>query len=352
MMPMEVDSPMGGTTSADYQRSTKDFFIEEPATITTKQIAFYAFWDQYAAIGGLNMRIGTGSFVTYTDAAAVLAGSNTAMIRNDSAFSLARGRNTLNVDMYRTDTADHGNNVGGYWIVNYTCAVPTQGHGAENRTIIWAIREFGSNAAIQELKVTFNPTIPETDYFLNGLAIQLSQIPNSATAWQSTSITVERLSAEGGQKWESAYADMSGTDGEVGIYRIFSQTRALFKRWPGDVESGGVRMDVQTSRRYNFCIGNTITMFRSMYMIFTYHTITFTVSGTVSGSGSGTVYAHLIRARNITSSSTANIEQIKATSRSGNGTVSFTWYDDTENMAVMYYEDSTHTGLSQVGTAS
>ncbi|MBP5993638.1 MAG: hypothetical protein KA731_01895, partial [Candidatus Moranbacteria bacterium] len=108
MLPMDLASPMGGTTSADYQRGTRELFIEEPTTITTSRVAYYVFWQQIAAISTLNFRIGTGSFVAYTDTASVLAGSNAAMVRNDAAFTLARGRNTLNFDVYRSDAADFG----------------------------------------------------------------------------------------------------------------------------------------------------------------------------------------------------------------------------------------------------
>jgi hypothetical protein len=35
MLPMEISSPMGGTTSSDYQRGNREFFIEEPGSVTT-----------------------------------------------------------------------------------------------------------------------------------------------------------------------------------------------------------------------------------------------------------------------------------------------------------------------------
>ena len=38
-MPMEMASPMGGTSSADYQRATRDLFIQEPGTITIQAAA-------------------------------------------------------------------------------------------------------------------------------------------------------------------------------------------------------------------------------------------------------------------------------------------------------------------------
>ena len=39
MLPLDVASPMGGTTASDYQRKSRDFWIQEPATITTSASA-------------------------------------------------------------------------------------------------------------------------------------------------------------------------------------------------------------------------------------------------------------------------------------------------------------------------
>ncbi len=106
LLPMEFTSPAGGTTSADYQRASRSLWIEEPGTITLQSLAMLLFWDQAAAVSGLNARVGTGSFVTYTDTAATVASGCGLMVRNDAEASIARGRNTLQADVYSTDTAD------------------------------------------------------------------------------------------------------------------------------------------------------------------------------------------------------------------------------------------------------
>lgn len=74
------------------------------------------------------------------------------------------------------------------------------------------------------------------------------------------------------------------------------------------------------------------------FMYLTYHAITFTVSGTVSGSNSGTVNLGLHDA--------TTGELLLTTSRSGDGSYSFTWYDDTADVYVAAYEDDTHVGRS------
>lgn len=345
MLPVSMDSPMGGTTSSDYQRATRTLWIQETG-IVAKQQACYLFWDQNATISGLNMRIGTGSFVTYTDAAAVLAGSNASMIRNDSAFSLARGKNTLNVDMYRTDATDLGYNVCGFFIINYTADKPSGGHGAENHTVMWCIADTGTAAAAASFTVAATAlAIPESDYFITAFGTEQKFVVSGTSPHAGNAISVERLSGEGGIIWEPVYADLAGSDGETGIYHSYSQARDIFYRYPDDVMGHESRLDPEVSRRWRWAVGNGVTVRGQLCVLFTYHTITYTVSGSVTGSAGGTVYIDLIR-------DGAPLEILKTTTRTGNGSYSFTWYDNTIPVYTSAYEDSTHTGRSAPGTAT
>jgi hypothetical protein len=345
LLPVEMDSPMGGTTSSDYQRATRPLWIEEPTTITTKQIAAYLFFDQLAAIAGLNARLGTGSFVTYTDAAAVLAGSNALMIRNDSAYTLARGENTIGVDLYRTDTADLGYNVSGFIIVNYTCGKPTGGYGAANHTVIWNLANTAGQGAVVASRVisATAPAIPETSYYLTAVGIEARVLPSGTVALGGIAVGVERLSSgEGGVKWEQVYSDISGTDGETGVYHAYAQARSIFKRFPNDL--GPDRLDIETSRRWRISTGQSVSHFSTLNLLFTYHTNTFTVGGDVSNSNGGTVTLGLVR--------TVQQERVLETTRSGNGAYSITWYDNVEEVFVEAYEDDDFKGRSANGTAT
>ena len=345
MLPVSMDSPMGGTTSSDYQRATRTLWIQETG-IVAKQQACYLFWDQNATISGLNMRIGTGSFVTYTDAAAVLAGSNASMIRNDSAFSLARGKNTLNVDAYRTDATDLGYNVSGFFIINYTADKPSGGHGAENHTVMWCISDTGTAAVAASFTVAATAlAIPESDYFITAFGTEQKFVVSGTSPHAGNAISVERLSGEGGIIWEPVYADLAGSDGETGIYHSYSQARDLFYRYPGDVMGHESRLDPEVSRRWRWAVGNGVTVRGQLCVLFTYHAITYTISGEIRGSGGGTVYIDLIRDGD-------PLEILKTTTRTGNGSYSFTWYDNTIPVYTSAYEDSTHTGRSAPGTAT
>lgn len=349
MLPMDLASPMGGTTSSDYQRGTRELWIQEPGTITTNRVAFYPFWQQIAAISTLNMRIGTGSFVAYTDTASVLCGSDAAMVRNDTAFTLARGRNKLNFDVYRSDTADFGWNLCGFWIINYTSGRADAGVGAHNHTVEWGLQQNGTAAAATNLTVAASaPGIPESDYFVNALGTQLIVTPSGTIAPSGYTVLIERLAAEGGVIWEPAYIDSAQTDPEIGTFIMYSQMRSLFKRFPGDVDPD--RMDIETARRWRVHINGSTAVagWISLGISLTYHTITYAVADSISGGFTGTVTLGLHRSESNTSSPG---ELLKTTSRSGDGAFSFSWYDNTETLYVTA-SDGTNGGRSTDDIAS
>jgi hypothetical protein len=346
MLPMEVDSPMGGTAATDYQRATRELFIQEPGTITTNRIAFFPFWQQAANIGGLNMRIGTGAFVAYTDIAAVMAGGNAAMVRNDTANTLTRGRNTLIFDAYRTDTADFGWNVSGFWLINYTSGKATQGVGAHNHSVEWSLQQHGTAAAATLWSTAaIAPVIPEANYYMTALGTQMVVLTNATTGPGGINIQIERLAAEGGVKWENAYADISQHDSEVGAFLTYSQVKELFYRWPGD--PGADRMDLEVARRWKVNAPGTngaATIWVSLNLCITYHTITYTVSGNITNSAGGTVTINICRAN--------TGERVLSTSRVGNGAYTLPWYDNTENLYVEARESATLLGRSDNGLAA
>lgn len=336
MLPLAIDSPMGGTTSADYQRATRELFIQEE-NITPGRIAFFGFFTQAAAIAGLNLRLGTGSFVTYTDTASVLCGTNALMIRNDSAVTLARGRNEFNVDAYRTDTADFGWNLSGIIIVNYASDKHADGSGAHNHTVEWGISQFSTVAAATSKSISaLAPTLPETNHFMSALGTRLTHL--SATVPAGFIVQVERLVAEGGVQWEVVYQDQVVSDAESGTYFAFAQMRSLFKRWTGDVASD--RIELETARRwrtFNFAVAG----WSAIDMLITYHSITYTAADSISGF-TGTVSLSLHRASG---------EKVLETTRSGDGAFSFTWYDNTEELYVVA-DDGVNVGRSELTLAT
>lgn len=343
-IPVGKSGPMGGTTSSDYQRLIHDLWIEEN-NIVQKQCAFYAFWDSAAVIAGLNFRLGTGGFVTYTDGATVMCGSSCAMIRNDSAFTLARGKNRLNVDAYRTDATDTGKGFTGFFIINYTGDKPAEGYGAANHTVIWNIEVLNQGPNLQRVLSAQAISLPETQYFVNNFGMECLTIVNSTGTPTGTTVQVERLSGEGGIAWEDIASHMITTDAETGTRFIYSDNTRLFTRWlDGSLTDPDTnRLPLQTSRRWNLVTGNDVAAFYHIDLYLTYHAITYDVSGTVSNSGGGTVTLNLCDA--------VSHEKFFSTTRSGNGAYSFVWFDNTVEVFVDAYEDSTHVGRSNKSVA-
>lgn len=341
LLPMEFDAPMGGTTSGDYQRGTRNLWIAEPATITAKESGALVFFDKAAAIAGLNFRVGTGTFQAYTDGAAIMGGGSGFM----EAFTptLARGANTLQCDIYRTDTADLGHNISMLWIVNYDSGVAADGVGAHNHTVRWNLKNFSTVVAAQYNVIAATaPIIPETDYFLTSIGGWSFYFTNTTSSAAGLTVQTERLSGEGGIQWDSCYTETGQTDPEAGVRQVYFTSRSVFRRWAGDTL--GDRIDIETSRRWRIVRGNAATGFDHLDLFLTYHSITFSVGGDIAGSGGGAVNIDIFRV--------ADDERVGSTSRSGDGAYSFTWYDDTASMYAVAYEDATHMGRSDNGTAT
>jgi hypothetical protein len=351
MIPAGPAQTMGGTTSSDFLRLSADVWIPE-ADVISKQIAFFPFWTQAAAIAGLNMRVGTGAFVAYSSVAATVAGSCAAMIRNDAAFTLARGKNTLTSDVYRTDTSDLGAGVGGFWIVNYTCDKPSAGYGAANRTVLWNNGQtFNGTAVATWLTSNINTPAGFTSWtqkrFISSFGMRISQYPNSTGMHTGLCVMAERKSTDtGGQSWLIVGGATYQTDAETGLLVSCMDFTPFFKQWDNTVDN---RMDLATARRWRISIpGFIATGWAFFEWMMTYHEVTFTVADSVSGfSGTVTIGLHLER----DSAKGIRDERVLETTRSGDGAFSFTWYDPVEQVYVVA-SDGTNVGRSTSGVAT
>jgi hypothetical protein len=261
------------------------------------------------------------------------------MIRDDLAFSASRGKNVFYADCYRTDSQDLGFNVGGFFLLNYTCAKPTDGYGAANKTIFWNLTDIGTGGAavLREIAATA-PDIPESHYFLNAVGTNYKYITNSTGNAAGVTVLYEKTVAEGGLQWMPAYADLGYTDPETGLRQCWSQIRAGFTRWPNDPDQD--RLQFSGSRRWRCVLNNNALSYDYLDMIYTYHTITYTLSSTVSDSSGGTVTLGLHRKFE------GRDEKVLEETRTGNGQVEWVWYDDTETMFVTAREDDTLVGRS------
>lgn len=348
LLPMEINSPVG-ISATDFQRATREIMVQETNPSMVK-LAAYIRWNNVTSETGLNVRVGTGSFIAYTNTGfGTIAGGKGLMIRNDAptGITLVRGKNTLQLDVYNTSTTAKGGNWGALWMLNYTSDKHADGVGAHNHSVIIPLSYHGTGAASLNMITTAStPAIPETNYYISALGIHLGFMNNGANVVSTPSFNIERTVAEGGLLWEAGYSDAGILDTEVGYNESWSQVRDFFRRWKGDPIAD--RMDLEISRRYNLYIPNqsaaaTAVFWETFQLYMSYHSITYTVSGTISGSAGGTVTINVYR--------TGSRDLIYSTSRVGNGAYSFTWYDNLTELYVEAYEDATHIGRSQNATA-
>lgn len=341
MLPMAFAGAAGGTTNADYQRGQIDFWIEEPATITIQRSALQLFWTQSDVLTGFQCRVNSGSWSgAQTSLASTVAGSCCSSFRCDNAITLSRGVNTLKADAYRTNTSILANALSSFWLLNYTSGKSSQGSGAHNHTVNRNILAHGTASNSREnIIAAIAMNIPESDYFINNFGVEGMITPNSASGHSGFSLQVERLTAENGVTWLDIYRDFYDVDNLIGKFSFYGSTDKDLYQFPNDARP---RVDLKTARRYRSF--NSASGWRTINALYTYHTITYTVSGTVSGSAGGTVTLGLI--------SEYDKEIKKQTTRTGNGTYSFTWYDDTQQVYVDAYEDSTHLFRSALGYPS
>jgi hypothetical protein len=342
------DTGLGGQNASTAANRLFGYLSIPESGLVTKQLAYFGYWDTTGVTAGFNMRLGTGSYVAYTDLAATVAGCSAAMVRNDSAFTLVQGDNVVTLDVYCTETAtDFLTALNGFFLVNYTCDKPTDGHGAVNHTVRWGMEAPYSGASVNiETTAAWAPVIPEADYRLVSMGVEFDYYANSTNGGFGCFVDVERTSGEDQLTWDVVAGAAGISDFETGLRRNFVSCLRHFQRFPGDegFHFNSLRRDVETTRRWRAYNGSLTAIWDRLALLFTYHSQTWDVTGTVTGSAGGTVTIDLHNA--ITG------EKLKETTRSGNGSYTLTWYDDTTSLYTVAREDGTHLARSDDGVAA
>jgi hypothetical protein len=338
----------GGPTTDNKSRFYRTVSIQEPGPITLVQSGvLMSFID-----GGLvtmDVRVGSQSSRTYVNPATVRAGCIHLLRRFDSGAAgggsgiiLERGLNPIQVDFFSTGTATGsiGANVSGLIILNYTSGKHESGDAVHNHTTQWINRPYATGGLVERLQYapTTTPNIPENNWWLtaNGYDIKLLT-SGTATATLGFSFQAKVQPTEGaGAGWQDLYTGLYSSDAEVGPSLLWARARSYFKRYPNDQDSE--RFDVETVRDYRFDVSQTAAAIWQAVQVVTYHSIVYTVSGTISGSAGGTVFIEVYR--------TDTAELIDKTTRTGNGAYSFVWYDNTVDVIVVAYESDELKGAS------
>lgn len=342
MLPTNITN-LSGTDATTFNTFKKDFFVQESNVVLSRLAAYVNFQGSNTALPSLNVKVGTGSFISYTISGIfTVAGNRGFMIRNDAptGLSFTRGKNILELNMYNTTIGQRGGAWGCNWVVNYTSDKHADGVGAHNKTVRYPYFTQDTDAGTNErTSAAESIIIPETEYFINNFGMRLSTMTNYNPG---INVKVERLTGEGYNMFEDIFTDSTKMTFEMGNYMYYFDDKKLFYRWNGDADS--FRINPEVARRYFVENPGTIAHFMLLEGIVTYHSIDYAVSGNITNSNGGTVNIYLRRA--------SSGELLKATSRVGNGAYSFIWYDNTEDLYVDAYESTTYKGRSANGVAT
>lgn len=345
-VPVAFESLGGFITSADYVRGFTDFYLPEPGTITTKALAAYMNMSGTASATGMQVRLGTGSFVAYTAAGGgARCGSMPFMIRNDSAYTLARGNNAMSVDFYATSPSVVVAGLSGYILICYTSARASAGTSIHSRTILHIIATHGTLALTSNtLPNTYSPTafvIPQVDYYIQNMALLINAFISGTYTGTDFEVEVEEVTGDprGAHGWRKLITPPVLNDTEAGSFVFTSRAGLIFKRWPNDIPTD--RLLHSTTRKWRTYHYN-LQALETIQQLCNYHAHAYTIQGTLTNSAGGTVNLYLHDA--------LTGELLKTSSRVGNGAFSFDWYD-TRSVFVRAYESSTKKGVSIEGAA-
>ena len=333
-------SPMQGTASTTADRISLDLYVEEPTTITLRQSAYKLTWvpGNGAQVSVLT-RAGAQAFRTYTGNASVVCGGECLQQRVDSGsaqgagMTLARGKNTITIDLYRTDTSDLGWIPTGIVYLNYTSGVSSQGIGAHKQTRVHLLATWDGLVAAERIVSAPALSIPEANVWIDAIGgILFLWVAGSP---DSFAVLAQVNSGEAqGDGWRTLATVQLVKDAEIGVYFYHLDASAHFLRYTGD--SDATRLPIEVAREYRKS-GTGIKAIGAVIYL-TYHAIAFTVGGDITGSGGGTV--------NIEAHRSDADEKIGSTSRVGNGAYTIPWYDNTIACYTQAREDGTHIGRS------
>jgi hypothetical protein len=293
ILPLDSNPGYVASTSAsngNYMQRT--LWITEPDPIAIKQSGILMF-AQSAGGATLNVTAGGQTARPYTLTALVNSGGHALMHRVDhsSGWTVARGKNDLNFKTY-TSAAGAVNALAGLVYLNYTSGSSLQGEKGQNSTRSWFIKSFANTGAVATYNevlasaiagsVVRTPTIAQPNYFLNGVAYELSS--RFGTAVNGISFFAEKKVGEfNGDGWRLLDSYPHTNDGELASYNYVTAGLDNFNQ---DTKHAG-QMDIEASRNYS--VHYTTGALFWMRMFLTYHCNTFKVSGSFSnptGTGS------------------------------------------------------------------
>jgi hypothetical protein len=193
---------------------------------------------------------------------------------SSSTWALARGINNLYFDLWLSSVQATSSPVQGYAILNYRCTKHSDGAHKHNRTIL-AAQLFSYVEGTNITQTPDEPAIPSSEYCISGAMVQLC-IWHSPSS-QHFQVGAKRLSGEfSSAGWERRMVHNGINFQELGSNTLFTNVTAYWRRH----NLTTIGMNVEAERDWN--IGTTLAANgRSANLWLTYHSCTFTVTGTI-----------------------------------------------------------------------
>jgi hypothetical protein len=222
----------------------------------------------------------------------------------------------------------------GFALVNYRCGLPSGGAHRKNRTSHHLIIGHQATAGVQIQ--TGAPSIPESNYTLNGVSAHSMSYTNSTFMGQ---IMAERgVGDNPGDGWvRSTFARPSANLVEGGSAPHITPIKWVRRR------SSLNGIDMFTSRRWALQT-TALGTHPAVWLEFTYHTITFTVSGIVEVDGAPVADGKTVE---VFSRDSDNVIELvgSAVTSGGTGAFSLQVPDNTRTYWASY-KDGTNVGRS------
>lgn len=329
-------------TTVSFYKTNYTFTIAEPGPITLRQSGVRFNFTE-VGVTDLQVKMGSQAARTYTVTQGSLScGQYTVQTRIDSGASqgvgitLSSGINTLSVQTL-VDVAHTLSNINGYAIINYESNIDSLGADAHNHTTFWHSRST-PNGASGDLPFTPSmiPTISGTKYWLSATGQMFGTICTPTTAITVVPSLYEIEVTTGERRL--AHSDVFITDTELNYIESWANTSKLWKRHPSDPDpnryshiGGGIK----DHRWYT----SQVVGWKHVQSIITYHTIPFTVSGTITGyTGDGSGLEVVVR--------NPDREVIVSGTSTAGGYYAVTVYDSRPGYVADVYQDAIRVGRS------
>lgn len=326
-----------------------ELWIQEPDAITIRASQVFAFFDTTAGSGGsVAFAAGTQPAQSFSfPAGSAPAGLGLRLDAGGSAgegASLVRGRNRLKI-RHHAGAGSELAAVSGFVLLNYTSGKAHGGVSTHNQTRHFALGHFTSGATsvtypkeeyvrnpldrLPEFELGIAPStaavaLGQELFFINAVASQLHWMSAGADR-HAVCVQAQRTASEGqtadGAGWVTAYRSAISS-GDGGWLRwSTADCTSLFRRWAHDPDLA--LLNLEAPRRWSV-LDPTGMWVGGLGLLVTYHGITFSARGTVTGLTADTPAAHVTLSRASTG------EKLLEVLADDAGAYAAPWYDDTE----------------------